>query len=95
VAAKDGVVTTAKKITPQPPIPLDMVESSKQWLFGYTWKATPCVGLGASCTSTTVMNWLEDYAKDLPPGPFPTSVEIGELDELYTSIQGKKTDFTS
>jgi hypothetical protein len=44
---------------------------------------------------TTVMNWLEDYAKDLPPGPFPASVEIGELDELYTSIQGKKTDITS
>ena len=44
---------------------------------------------------TTVMNWLEEYAEKLPPGPYPASVEIGELDELYTSIQGKKTDITS
>ena len=44
---------------------------------------------------TTVMNWLEDYAENLDPGPFPASVEIGELDELYTSIQGKKTGIIS
>ena len=44
---------------------------------------------------TTVINWLEEYAEKLPPGPIPASVEIGEQDELYTPIQGKKTDITS
>ena len=43
----------------------------------------------------TVANWLEELADHLPPAPLPEEVEIGELDELYTSIQGKKRDITS
>jgi len=43
----------------------------------------------------TVTNWLAVYAKNLPAGPFPDSVEIGEMDELYTFIESKKTDIIS
>jgi transposase-like protein len=43
----------------------------------------------------TVANWLEEVADHLPPAPLPKEVRIGELDELYTSIQGKKTAITS
>ncbi len=43
----------------------------------------------------SVANWLEDLADRLPPAPLPDDVEIGELDELFTSIQGKKRDITS
>lgn len=43
----------------------------------------------------TVANWLEELADRLPPAPMPDDVEIGELDELFTSIQGKKRNITS
>ncbi len=43
----------------------------------------------------TVSNWLEERAAQLPPGPFPDTPEIGELDELYTFIEDKKTDISS
>ena len=44
---------------------------------------------------TTVLNWLEEKATNLPPGPFPDAPEIGELDELYTFVEDKKTDTSS
>ncbi len=43
----------------------------------------------------TVANWIEESATQLPPGPFPDPIEIGELDELYTFIEDKKTDISS
>ena len=45
----------------------------------------------------TVANWLEELADKLPPAPLPENVEVGELDEMYTSIQGKdkKSGFSS
>lgn len=44
VVAKDGIVTTANGITLQPQIPMIIANKSRQWLFVYTSKATPCVG---------------------------------------------------
>ena len=43
----------------------------------------------------TVANWIKESATQLPPGPFPDPIEIGELDELYTFIEDKKTDISS
>lgn len=42
----------------------------------------------------TVSNWFEQIASQLPPGPFPKLPEIGELDELFTFIEDKKTGIT-
>jgi hypothetical protein len=43
----------------------------------------------------TAANWLAELADHLPPAPLPEEVEIGELDEMYTFVEDKKTDTTS
>lgn len=40
----------------------------------------------------TVSNWFEAIAEQLPPGSYPDEPEVGELDELFTFIEDKKTD---
>lgn len=43
----------------------------------------------------SVANWVAAYAAQLPDPPLPEQVETVELDELYTFIEEKKTEFTS
>ena len=44
---------------------------------------------------TSVMNWVNAYAETVDEAPVPDTVEIVEMDELYTYIESKKTDSTS
>ena len=44
---------------------------------------------------TTVSNWLEESVTQLPQESLPHGPEIGELDELYTYIENKKTGISS
>ena len=44
---------------------------------------------------TSVMNWVNAYAATVEEAPVPDTVEIVEMDELYTYIESKKTDSTS
>ena len=45
----------------------------------------------------TIMNWVKAHADQLPAAPLPTDdpLHIVEMDELYTFVGKKKTDFTS
>ena len=43
----------------------------------------------------SVANWVDLYVEDLPTEQKPESVHTAELDELYTYIGNKKTEFTS
>lgn len=43
----------------------------------------------------SVANWINGYAESLPAEQKPEKVQIAELDELYTFIGEKKTEFTS
>lgn len=43
----------------------------------------------------TIANWVEEHHRTLPPTPpHPTHSEVVELDELYTFVGAKKTEFT-
>ncbi len=39
----------------------------------------------------SVANWINRYAREIPPAPVPEEVESAELDELFTYIGNKKT----
>jgi transposase-like protein len=45
----------------------------------------------------TVMNWVKAHSDQLPAAPLPADkpLHIVEMDELYTFVGKKKTDFTS
>jgi len=43
----------------------------------------------------SVANWVNAYAAQLPPAPMPEQVDTVELDELYTFVEQKKSEFTS
>ena len=53
------------------------------------------IGRILKVTHQTVANWFEQIATQLPPAPYPEQPEIGELDELFTFIEDKKTDTIS
>jgi transposase-like protein len=42
----------------------------------------------------TVAYWVTDLAEALPNAPLPNEVKEAELDELFTFIGDKKTEFT-
>ena len=43
----------------------------------------------------TIANWINQYHANLPASPVqPATSEVVELDELYTFVGAKKTDFT-
>lgn len=42
----------------------------------------------------TVANWVNLHAETLPEAPMPEVPEVGELDEMFTFIEHKKTDTT-
>ena len=42
----------------------------------------------------TVANWVKEYAEKLPDAPVPKQVKTAELDEIFTFIGEKKTEFT-
>jgi len=39
----------------------------------------------------SVVNWVSQYANQLPSAPMPAKVKQAELDELYTFVGKKKT----
>jgi transposase-like protein len=39
----------------------------------------------------SVAKWVQAHAQQIPPAPVPASVEVAELDELYTFVGDKKT----
>ena len=43
----------------------------------------------------TVANWVKEYAEKLPEAPIPKEVKTAEMDEIFTFIGEKKTEFTS
>lgn len=43
----------------------------------------------------SVANWVKTHAMQIPPAPVPATVEVAEMDELFTFIQSKKTHSTS
>ena len=42
----------------------------------------------------TVMHWVKAHSDQLPPAPVPADLNNGELDELFTYVEQKKTSFT-
>lgn len=42
----------------------------------------------------TVAYWVTDHAEALPATPMPKEVKEAEMDELFTFIGDKKTEFT-
>ena len=42
----------------------------------------------------TVAYWVTDLAEALPDAPMPAAVKEAEMDELFTFIGDKKTEFT-
>ncbi len=42
----------------------------------------------------TISLWVKDYAEALPAAPIPEEVKDAEMDELFTFIGDKKTEFT-
>jgi transposase-like protein len=43
----------------------------------------------------SVANWVKTYAAGLPAAPVPDKVENAEMDEIFTFIGDKKTEYTS
>ena len=42
----------------------------------------------------TISLWVKDHAEALPAAPIPEEVKDAEMDELFTFIGDKKTEFT-
>lgn len=42
----------------------------------------------------TVSLWVKDHVEALPAAPLPEEVKDAEMDELFTFIGDKKTEFT-
>jgi transposase-like protein len=42
----------------------------------------------------TISLWVKDHAEALPAAPMPEEVKDAEMDELFTFIGDKKTEFT-
>ena len=42
----------------------------------------------------TVANWVNAHAEKLPEVPMPDAPKVGELDEMFTFVEDKKTDTT-
>ena len=85
-----------KNYTPQPN-PLGYSQELKTMAFRMYVEGNSLRGIGRilKIHHQTVANWIEESATQLPPGPFPDPIEIGELDELYTFTGDKKTDISS
>lgn len=52
------------------------------------------IGRQLQVNPQSVANWVKAHAERLPPAPVPARVEDAELDELFTFIGSKKTEFT-
>ena len=55
------------------------------------------IGRHLGVDHVTVMHWVKAHAAQLPDAPVPdeTPLHIVEMDELFTFVGKKKTDFTS
>ena len=53
------------------------------------------IGRQLQVDHVSVMNWVRDYASQMPEAPVPEKAETVEMDELYTFIGKKKTGSTS
>lgn len=42
----------------------------------------------------TVAYWVTEVAEALPNAPMPDQVKVAEMDEIFTFIGDKKTEFT-
>jgi transposase-like protein len=50
------------------------------------------IGRHLQVDHVSVMNWVEDYASQLPDAPVPEMADTVEMDEIYTFIGKKKKD---
>ena len=53
------------------------------------------IGRILNVTHQSVSNWIRAYSERLPRSDLPEKPQVAELDELYTFIGSKKTEFTS
>ena len=53
------------------------------------------IGRILKISQQSVSNWINAYVEKLPPAERPEKLDIAELDEMYTFIGDKKTEFTS
>ena len=53
------------------------------------------IGRILKVSQQSVANWTNAYVEKLPPAERPEKLNIAELDEMYTFIGDKKTEFTS
>lgn len=53
------------------------------------------IGRQLQVDHVTVMNWVKIYVSQLPDAVSPKDAYAVEMDELYTFIGKKKTEFTS
>jgi transposase-like protein len=52
------------------------------------------VGRHLGIDHRTVSDWVKGHAENLPDVPVPEKVEVAEMDEIFTFIGHKKTEFT-
>jgi len=53
------------------------------------------IGRHLQVDHVSVINWVKDYASQLPDAPVPEKVATVKMDEIYTFIGDKITESTS